>query len=84
MKSNWPPFCLQHPQLFNPKTLGQLLLKAGWQLEITSKSINWLHLDRFVKMGLGVIGLPTKWGKVLPSLEVPIRLGNILALARRA
>jgi hypothetical protein len=84
MKSNWPPFCLQHPQLFNPKTLGQLLLKAGWQLEITSKSINWLHLDRFAKMGLGVIGLPTKWGKVLPSLEVPIRLGNILALARRA
>jgi rubredoxin len=83
MKSKWPPFCLQHPQLYNPATLRETLRKAGWELEHVTKSTNWWHLDHFAKMGFGVIGLPSKWSKILPSVELPIRLGNIIALARR-
>jgi hypothetical protein len=83
MKSKWPPFCLQHPQLYNPSTLREILRKAGWELEHLSKSTNWWHLDHFAEMGSGVIGLPTKWSKILPSVELPIRLGNMIALARR-
>ncbi len=83
MKSKWPPFCLQHPQLYNPSTLREILRKAGWELEHLSKSTNWWHLDHFAEMGSGVIGLPTKWSKILPSVELPTRLGNIIALARR-
>ena len=82
MKSKWPPFCLQHPQLYNSKTLGELLLRAGWRLENLSKSTNWWHLDHFAKMGSAVVGLPTSWSKVLPSIEFPTRLGNMIALAR--
>jgi hypothetical protein len=83
MKSKWPPFCLQHPQLYNPSTLREILRKAGWELEHLSKSTNWWHLDHFAEMGSGVIGLPTKWSKILPSIEIPTRLGNMIALARR-
>jgi hypothetical protein len=83
MKSKWPPFCLQHPQLYNPSTLRSILRKAGWELEHLSKSTNWWHLDHFAEMGSGVIGLPTKWSKILPSVEIPIRLGNMIAVARR-
>ena len=83
MKSKWPPFCLQHPQLYNPSTLREILRKAGWELEHLSKSTNWWHLDHFAEMGSGVIGLPTKWSKILPSVELPTRLGNMIALARR-
>ncbi len=82
MKSKWPPFCLQHPQLYNPETLGNLLLRAGWQIEFVSKSTNWWNLDHFAKMGSGVIGLPAGWSKLLPAIEVPMRLGNIIALAK--
>lgn len=83
MKSKWPPFCLQHPQLYNPETLGKLLLRAGWQVEFVSKSTNWWNLDHFAKMGSGVIGLPAGWSKLLPAIEVPMKLGNVIALARR-
>jgi hypothetical protein len=83
MKSKWPPFCLQHPQLYNPETLGKLLLRAGWQVEFVSKSTNWWNLDHFAKVGSGVIGLPAGWSKILPAIEVPMRLGNVIALARR-
>ena len=83
MKSKWPPFCLQHPQLYNPSTLREILRKAGWELEHLSKSTNWWHLDHFAEMGSGVIGLPTKWSKILPSVELPTRLGNMIALAQR-
>ena len=83
MKSKWPPFCLQHPQLYNPSTLREILRKAGWEIEHLSKSTNWWHLDHFAEMGSGVIGLPTKWSKILPSIEIPTRLGNMIALARR-
>ena len=83
MKSKWPPFCLQHPQLYNPSTLREILRKAGWELEHLSKSTNWWHLDHFAEMGSGVIGLPTKWSKILPSVELPTRLGNMIALARQ-
>lgn len=82
MKSKWPPFCLQHPQLYNPETLGKLLLRAGWQVEFVSKSTNWWNLDHFAKMSSGVIGLPVGWSKLLPAIEVPMRLGNIIALAK--
>jgi hypothetical protein len=83
MKSKWPPFCLQHPQLYNPSTLRDILRRAGWELEHLSKSTNWWHLDHFAEMGSGVMGLPTKWTKLLPSVELPTRLGNMIALARR-
>ena len=32
MGAKWPPFCLQHPQLFNPGTQKQLFEKSGWEL----------------------------------------------------
>jgi hypothetical protein len=83
MKSKWPPFCLQHPQLYNPSTLREILRRAGWELEHLSKSTNWWHLDHFAEMGSGVMGLPIKWTKLLPSVELPTRLGNMIALARR-
>jgi len=83
MKSKWPPFCLQHPQLYNPSTLREILRKAGWEIEHLSKSTNWWHLDHFAEMGSRVIGLPTNWSKILPSVEIPKRLGNMIALARR-
>jgi hypothetical protein len=78
----WPPFCLQHPQLYNPRTLKHVLNQAGWHLEEVSKSTNWWRLNHFVGLGLGVLGLRSQWAGVLPKFEVPIRLGNMIALAR--
>ena len=83
MKAKWPPFCLQHPQLYNPKTLRNLLEKSGWSTEKIEKSTNWYHLKNFAKMGLSVLGIEDRFSPFLPDVEFPIRLGNIICLAKK-
>lgn len=83
LKAKWPPFCLQHPQLYNPKTLEMLLEKTGWTLCRIEKSTNWYHLKYFIGMGFSVLGVKEKVSRFLPDVEFPIRLGNIICLAQK-
>ena len=83
MKAKWPPFCLQHPQLYNPKTLSKLLEKSGWTARKIEKSTNWYHLKHFIAMGLSVIGMRDLYSRYLPDFEFPIRLGNLICLAEK-
>jgi len=83
LSKKWPPFCLQHPQLYNPSTLQNLLSKSGWHLEQKAQSINWWRLDHFIQMGLKVLGLPSGIGRMFPNFEIPMRLGNTIAIASR-
>jgi hypothetical protein len=83
LKAKWPPFCLQHPQLYNPKTLEMLLEKTGWTPCRIEKSTNWYHLKYFIGMGFSVLGVKEKVSRFLPDVEFPIRLGNIICLAQK-
>ncbi|WP_336980670.1 class I SAM-dependent methyltransferase [Altererythrobacter fulvus] len=77
----WPPFCLQHPQLFSPATMKTVLQRAGLErVEVTGSS-NLFPSDFLVRQGAQAVGVPL--GKVsLPSFPVRLPLGNILTLAR--
>lgn len=81
LKAKWPPFCLQHPQLYNPKTLGKLLENSGWSARKIEKSTNWYHLKYFIGMGFSVLGIKDRISRYLPDVEFPIRLGNLICLA---
>ncbi len=81
LKAKWPPFCLQHPQLYNPKTLSKLLEKSGWTARKIEKSTNWYHLQYFIGMGFSVLGVKDRVSRYLPDIEFPIRLGNLICLA---
>lgn len=81
MRKSWPPFCLQHPQLFNPKTLDKLLSAGGWKLNEISQSTNWYSLRNFAEISLKVFGFSTRVSKFLPKMEIPIRLGNIISIS---
>jgi len=81
MRTKWPPFCLQHPQLFNPQTLGKLLEKSGWTARKIEKSTNWYHLKHFIGIGSSVLGIKDRVSRFLPDIEFPIRLGNLICLA---
>lgn len=83
MKAKWPPFCLQHPQLYNPKTLETLLSKSGWKIIKIDRSTNWYHLKYFVQMGFSVLGIKDLVSRFVPNFEFPIRLGNMIALAQK-
>lgn len=83
LKAKWPPFCLQHPQLYNPKTLNNLLEISGWTTQRIEKSTNWYHLKYFISTGFSVLGVKDGISRYLPDIEFPIRLGNLICLAKK-
>ena len=77
----WPPFCLQHPQLFSPATMRGMLGRAGFDRVEVRAAANVFPADFLVRQagqaaGLGLGKLP------LPAIPLRLRLGNILTLAR--
>jgi hypothetical protein len=82
MGPKWPPFCLQHPQLFNPKTQKLLFAKSGWELLEVKRSTNWYHMKYFVSIVASILGLSTSISKLFPNIEFPIRLGNTISMAK--
>lgn len=81
MGAKWPPFCLQHPQLFNPVTQNSLFERSGWQLLEVKRSTNWYHMKYFVSMVASILGIPKSISKIFPNIEFPIRLGNTISIA---
>lgn len=82
LKKKWPPFCLQHPQLFNPTTLRSLLKNSGWNLILYSKTSNWFGVQNISMHLATIIGLKKLLPKRLPNFTLPIRLGNFISKSR--
>jgi 2-polyprenyl-3-methyl-5-hydroxy-6-metoxy-1,4-benzoquinol methylase len=82
LKSRWPAYCLQHPHLFRPQTMSKTLKAAGFETVRTVRSTNYFPLTYLLKHALYLttrrkVDLPL-W----PSLQVPVKLGNIITIAR--
>jgi SAM-dependent methyltransferase len=79
----WPPYTLQHPQLFSRQSLRRTLERSGLEvLEIASVR-NFFSMTYLIRAGLAILGLPIEfpdWPR--PLLGLP--LGNIAAVARNA
>ncbi|MGE4614689.1 MAG: class I SAM-dependent methyltransferase [Planctomycetota bacterium] len=78
----WPPFRLQHPQLFSPATLTGLINESGFDVERTGRTTNSISLRHLVGAGLSLTGWDPKWLRSIPEVGLTLRLGNILAVAR--
>jgi hypothetical protein len=79
----WPPFCLQHPQLYNKKTIKRMLELAGWKVVSIQPTINWFSLRHFARMGGGLIGINPKLFSLVPNIQIPIKLGNMICIAEK-
>lgn len=84
LAKKWPPFCLQHPQLFNPATINNALRISGFEDVMVKKSTNWFPARHIGTMISSLLGLPDRWTKMLPKKEVPLRLGNMIVAAKKA
>jgi SAM-dependent methyltransferase len=81
MGKRWPPFCLQHPVLFNPVTIRSLLTRAGFADVDVARSRNYFPLDFVARQAAWTMGLnPPRWLR-LPRRAIGLRLGNIITLA---
>ena len=79
----WPPFCLQHPQLYNKKTISHLLELAGWRIVSIQPTINWFSLRHFARMGGGLLGINPRFFSLVPNIQIPIKLGNMICIAEK-
>lgn len=80
MGTRWPPFCLQHPELYNPSTITALLGRAGYAGVEVTRSRNYFPLPFLARQAAWTLGL--KLDRVpLPDISLGLRLGNMLTLA---
>jgi hypothetical protein len=77
----WPPFCLQHPELYSPATMQRILDRAGYRDVIVERSRNYFPVDFLAKQAAWSVGVKLK-RVPLPSSTIGLRLGNILTLAK--
>lgn len=76
----WPPFCLQHPLLYNPRTIKRMVEEAGFASVQVSPSTNHFPIDFLVRQAAQAVGLRLPH-LPLPKRAIGLRLGNMLTLA---
>jgi len=82
LKSRWAPFCLQHPQIFNIKTLTSLLKSVGFKNIHNRKTTNWISPKQAGELLESISILPSGAATLFPSKAVKIRLGNFAIAAQ--
>lgn len=80
MGIKFPPFCLQHPELYNPQSITRLLERADYDRVEVRRSTNYFPIAFMVRQaawtaGLDLAKLP------LPKTPLGLKLGNMLTLA---
>lgn len=82
MRRRWPPFCLQHPQLFNPDSMQNLVARAGYAGAEVARSTNYFPIRFMARQAAYSVGLDI--GKLpLPGQSIGLKLGNMITVARR-
>ncbi len=79
----WPPYTLQHPQLYSPASIKALFNRAGFNLLKLAPAVNHFPLGFLVRAGAQSFGI----GSLVPNFRgplVPIALGNMLVVAEAA
>jgi hypothetical protein len=76
----WPPFRLQHPQLFSRQTLPVFLESCGFTVRSLRATTNTLSVRHLVRSGFSALGSDPDWISKVPQIGIRVRLGNILAV----
>jgi SAM-dependent methyltransferase len=80
--TRWPPFCLQHPQVFSKETLADLLVAAEFSVVASRPTTNVFPLQHVVRTAASLLGIEGKWTERLPKTKIRLRLGNMMIVAR--
>jgi hypothetical protein len=79
----WPPYCLQHPQIFDRKSIDLLLSKVGFHQIQISRTKNKVSIKNLISMLFQILRLPKFLLKVIPDLSIDLYLGNIIVSAEK-
>jgi hypothetical protein len=78
LNSKWPPFCLQHPQIYNKKSIENMALEANYKLLVQYKTKNYFPVSFLLKNLFWIFKIKVN----LKFLNFPIglKLGNIMTI----
>lgn len=79
-RAGWPPYCLQHPQLYRPTTITGLLAAAGYKVRGIHKTANYFPATYLLKHLLWALGIKASIPQS-DAMQLPLKLGNILTVA---
>ena len=82
MGVRWPPFCLQHPEIYRPASMRQMIRRAGFASVKVRRSRNYFPIAFLIRQaawrfGINLDKLP------LPNAAIGLKLGNMITLAKR-
>jgi hypothetical protein len=80
-RQSWPPYCLLHPQLYNPSSMRQFLASTGYRALEISKTYNHYPATYLLKHLLSALGLRKIKVPQWNGLKLPLKLGNIITVA---
>lgn len=83
LSRRWPPFCLQHPQLFSEKTITRVLNHHGFEVLQVSRTTNYFRLKHAASVLFSILKIPKGLLRLVPEVAIPMKLGNIVTYARR-
>ena len=80
MGVKFPPFCLQHPELYNRRTISALLKRAGFDSVEVGRSKNYFPLAFMIRQAAWTAGFDLSEMR-LPTIQLGLKLGNMLTFA---
>ncbi|MDQ2859252.1 MAG: class I SAM-dependent methyltransferase [Pseudomonadota bacterium] len=78
----WPAFCLQHPELYNPRSMRALLDSVGYEVIQIRRTVNHFPVQFLLKHLLWAVGLKVDRTPAFGGLAIGLRLGNMITVAR--
>jgi SAM-dependent methyltransferase len=82
--ARWPAYCLQHPQLYAPSTLGQAFAGAGLGGVRVEHTTNYFPVAYLAQHGLFAAGLGRHTVPLPASWIAGLKLGNIAAMGSKS
>lgn len=83
MGVKFPPFCLQHPELYNPKSMTALLHRAEFADVAVGRSTNFFPIAFMVRQAAWTAGIDLSRAP-LPTRPVGLKLGNMITFASKS
>ena len=77
----WPAFCLQHPQIYSPRSITALLNRAGYEIDSIERSTNYFEFGFLLKHLLWAFGIKVKTIPRIFNFTIGLKLGNIITIA---
>ncbi len=73
----WPPYTVQHPQLFSPRSVSILLERSGFRVVELTKTVNYFPIVYLLRSVFMILGLEQPAPRFDHPFTVKVRLGNI-------